>query len=659
MSSLSANQRIVRARDGAASFEAAGLLVLVTGTDGHILYSSEGWSAVFTNAVGSLTGSLLDTVASDSRVQLMFCDSQPSEQSPDRAASRYDAIVLRYGVSAETTRTLEGTGYPILAGCDDRVIVFRDVSGDWRSLVELAENERRFRVIAEAGRDMVTETDREGRFSYVSGACEQVLNYSADELVGSKALDLHHPDDVDAFFDELKAGGKSNQPFVIQPHRLRRRDGSHVWVEALGLMYRDASGARKTLGVARDVTAQIDAEVVKRNLDERVLRSQKLESLGVLAGGVAHDFNNLLTPILGNADLALLDLPADSPIRKRVEMIKAAAVRATALTRQMLAYSGHGVGSVNAVNITSAVNDMALLLNATASSATRIEYELGENLPFVEVDSTHIGQVVMNLVANATECLPEEGGRIEVTTGTLQADRAYLDACFIGDCVEAGEYVYVEVRDTGSGIPVGDRSRIFDPFFTTRFTGRGLGLAAVNGIVRGYKGALDLMSEVGEGTWIRVLFPTAKVGAKLARPAVRTPAPKSVESTQPARGTFLVVDDDENACELMATVLERADYRVIQSCDGPSAIKLFERYQAEIHGVVLDYTMPLMSGGQVFDSIRQFQSDARVILVSGFAQARAADEMMKRGLFGFLQKPFAPDDLLREADRVIAEALSA
>lgn len=659
MSSLSANQRIARAREGAASFETAGHLVLVTGTDGHILHYSEGWSAVFTNAAGSLAGSLLDTVASDSRVQLMFCESQPGAGNADLVASRYDAIVLRYGETAETTRTLEGTGYPILADCDDRVIVFREVSGDWRSLVELAENERRFRVIAEAGRDMVTETDRSGRFTYVSGACEKVLNYSVDELVGSKALDLHHPDDVDAFREELKAGGRSNMPFVVPPHRLRRRDGSHVWVEALGLRHRDASGAQTTLGVARDVTVQIDAEVVKRNLDERVLRSQKLESLGVLAGGVAHDFNNLLTPILGNADLALLDLPADSPIRKRVEMIKAAAVRATALTRQMLAYSGRGVGSVNAVNISSAVDDMELLLNAAASSATKIEYQLAENLPLIEVDSTHIGQIVMNLVANATECLLEAGGHIEVKTGTLEADRTYLDACFIGDGVEVGEYVYVEVRDTGAGIPEADRSRIFDPFFTTRFTGRGLGLAAVNGIVRGYKGALELMSEVGEGTLIRVLFPTAKLGAKLSRPAVRTPNPKNVESAQPARGTFLVVDDDENACELMATVLERADYRVIRSCDGPSAIKLFERYQADIHGVILDYAMPLMSGGQVFDSIRQFQPDARVILVSGFAQARAADEMMKRGLFSILQKPFAPDDLSREADRLIAEALSA
>ncbi|MBW2291780.1 MAG: PAS domain S-box protein [Deltaproteobacteria bacterium] len=550
---------------------------------------------------------------------------------------------------------LEGRVACSLEDSTDRLMIFRDMTADWKALTMLADNERRFRVVAEASRDMVTETDETGRFIYVSSACEKVLGYQPEDLLGTLALDLLHPADMEVFLDLLKDGRMSTEPFSVPAHRLQHRDGSHVWVEATGLIYRNLEGLERTAGVARDITSQVDAEAARRNLEQRVLRSQKLESLGVLAGGVAHDFNNLLTPIIGNVGLALLDLPAESPIRKRIEMIRVAANRATALTRQMLAYAGQGVPGVEAVNISAAIEEMALLLEAAASKSTRVVYELQNDLPFIEVDNTHIGQIVMNLVANASESFPSTGGRIEIKTGSIQADRDYLDSCFIGDDLKDGLYVYLEVSDDGPGIPVEDRDRIFDPFFTTRFTGRGLGLSAVDGIVRGYNGALDFISETEQGTRIRVLFPTTSSPLSSLRSTEAQVFPDEEKTSQGTRGTILVVDDDENACELMASVLARAGFKVIQAAGGAAAVKLYERRWRAISGVVLDYTMPLVSGGDAFHAIREICPDARILLVSGYAQASIAEELMERGLVGFLQKPFVPADLVRNVNLLIEE----
>lgn len=282
-----------------------------------------------------------------------------------------------------------------------------------------------------------------------------------------------------------------------------------------GHAHRALEDPGSALVIFRDVTVNWTAlAVLVANVhpdrERRVVRSQRLESLGALAGGFAHAFNNFLTPIVGNVNLALLDLPATSPIRKRIEMIRGAADRATALTRQMLAYAGQDASKVNAIDLTTAVDEMTLLTEATSSGSTRFVYALKPGLPLIEVDSQHLGQVLLNLVANACESFPKNGGRVEISTGSLDADRTYLDRCRIADNLEKGEYVYLEVCDDGSGIPEEDLERIFEPHFTTRPSGGGLGLTAIAEIVRRYRGALELMSKAGEGTRVRVLFPTIR-----------------------------------------------------------------------------------------------------------------------------------------------------
>lgn len=662
MSEPSDQRDIGSIRDAAARFEAPGNFVLAASHDQQIVYLGESWEDVLGSPIDTALGSSLDDVVANAGLTAINLASPDHEWLSLSAAVRgslvglYRAIPLPGQDDGSGACVLEGQCFQPFENESIRVFIFRDETPRWEAVSSLDANERRFRAVADASRDMVTETDSEGRFTYASAACEQVLGYKPDELIGTRALDLHHPDDVDRFLAELAAGARTNQPFTVQPHRLRRRDGELIWAEALGFIYRDGTGARKTVGLARDVTAQVEAEAVQRNLDARVLRAQKLESLGILAGGIAHDFNNLLTPIIGNVGLALLDLPANSPIRRRIEMIGSAANRAAALTRQILTYADHGVPSVNAVNLSTTIEEMELLLESSASSTSTISYELQQDLPYIEVDRAHIGQVVMNLVANSSESFGTERGTIEVRTGSMHADQAYLDSCFIGDKrkLEKGEYVYLEVSDNGSGVAVDHLTQIFDPFFTTRFTGRGLGLAAVDGIVRGYNGALELLSVVGQGTRMRVLFPVPEASLVAIATDRRDEGEADTDTIEePMRGTILVVDDDENACELMATVLERADFKVIQASGGAPAVKLFERHMDSIVGVVLDYTMPLVSGAEVYDSIRTLREDTRVILVSGYAQARAADDLMKRGLAGFLQKPFSPEDLVQKVDEML------
>ena len=263
---------------------------------------------------------------------------------------------------------------------------------------------------------------------------------------------------------------------------------------------------------------------------------QKLESLGVLAGGIAHDFNNLLVGMLGHAGLALLETPPESPLRDRIQQIETCAVRAADLTNQMLAYSGKGRFLVQPTNLTDVVREMANLLRTAISKSARLDLRLAARLASISGDATQLRQVVMNPITNASDAIGERSGVITIETGMMQATRADLASAYAA-AVDPGEYVYLEVRDTGCGMDTETQQRIFDPFFTTKFSGRGLGLAAVVGIVRGHTGAVTIQSAPRKGTTFRVLFPACAAEAvPLSRPS--SPA----RARRQAR--VLIVDDE-------------------------------------------------------------------------------------------------------------------
>jgi PAS domain S-box-containing protein len=524
------------------------------------------------------------------------------------------------------------------------VVISRDVTDREVALRRLRQSEKRYRMLSDATHDLVAELDSEGRVLFVSQSCREVLGYEPSELVGTTPFNLLHTEDVERLAERfLKRVTGSHRPRRDQFFRVRHRDGSWRWLEGGGVNFEAADGGMRVVSVSRDVTERVRAAEERREIEERMQQAQKFESLGVMAGGVAHDFNNLLTPILGDASLALMDLPPDSPLRARLERIQRSAHHAATLTNQLLDYAGAGSLDTESLDLSTLVREAERLLQSAVSKRAALHLDLAPGLPPVEADAALLCQVVLNLVTNASESIEERGeggGRITVRSGTVEATRKSLSQMLLGEDLPEGGYVYLEVEDDGCGMDAATQTRIFDPFFTTRFTGRGLGLAAVLGIVRKHGGALQIQSEPGRGTRIRVLCPEAggRTGSRRS--------PSNGDRSWRATGSVLVADDDDGARELLAETLGRVGFTVLCASDGHRAVELFADHQDEIQLVILDRTMPVVSGEEALDGIRRIRPEVPVVLVSGYSEASSAQRFAGKQLSGVIQKPFLPESLI-------------
>jgi DNA-binding response OmpR family regulator/C4-dicarboxylate-specific signal transduction histidine kinase len=373
-----------------------------------------------------------------------------------------------------------------------------------------------------------------------------------------------------------------------------------------------------------------------RQSEEQMRSAQKLESLGILAGGIAHDFNNLLVGVLGNASLALTELPEDSPARPFVKDVETSAQRAAELTRQMLAYSGRGKIVVESLRLSQVVHEMTQLLGRVISKRARLSLHLREDLPPIVADATQVRQVVMNLITNASDALLGEPGLVTVRTGTIHADARMLAGTYMNEELPAGDYVYLEVTDSGVGMDAATRAHIFEPFFTTKFTGRGLGLAAVLGIVRSHKGAIDVTSEPGCGTTFRVLFPASASIADV--PVARNLTPANWKGS----GVALVVDDEEAVRGVARHLLERSGFSIVEAATGEEALAICAAQRNALRIVLLDLTMPGMSGEATLAELRRRWPSLPVIVSSGFMRDDSC------GIDGvpFLPKPYRPAELV-------------
>jgi len=389
------------------------------------------------------------------------------------------------------------------------------------------------------------------------------------------------------------------------------------------------------------------AEAERLELERRIQHAQKLESLGVLAGGIAHDFNNLLVGILGNASLALLDLPPESPARESVHQIELTARRASELTHQLLAYSGKGRFVVTRIDLSRLVEEITHLLEVTISKKAVLKFDFASVVLPVEADATQMRQVVMNLITNASDAVGETSGIITIATGMTEADERYLSGSWLPEPVPPGTYTYLEVSDTGQGMSPAALARIFEPFYSTKGSGRGLGLAAVLGIVRGHNGALKVYSEPGRGTTIKVLLPCAE-------PAELLPGSPGEVLPVPADGsTVLLADDEETVRSVGRRVLERAGYRVMTASDGKEAVEIFEARADDIDLVLLDMTMPRLSGAEAYARIRSIRPEVPTLLSSGYNEQDATSRFAGKGLAGFLQKPWTAQSLVEAVERVL------
>lgn len=396
-------------------------------------------------------------------------------------------------------------------------------------------------------------------------------------------------------------------------------------------------------GIFVSATQRTRAEKERVELEEQVRHTQKLESLGVLAGGIAHDFNNLLVGILGNADLALLDLPKDAAHRDCLNEIVTASQRAAELCKQMLAYSGRGKFVVESVHLSSMIEDLSKLLELSISKTIDLKFDFQNGLPLVEADISQLRQVAINLVLNASEAIGDRAGQVTISTSSIHCDRAFLNEIYIDGDLPEGTYVCLEVTDSGSGMDERTQARIFDPFFSTKFTGRGLGLAAVLGIVRGHNGAIRVESNPESGSTFQVLLPSAVPEAVTADGAT---IDASSQWAKP--GQVLVIDDEEIVRSLATRMLELAGFRALSACDGIEGLDMIRRDPAQIDAVLLDLTMPRMNGEETFQEIRKIRDDLPVILSSGFSEQDVPKSFQDASsLAGFVQKPYTSSALLK------------
>jgi len=386
------------------------------------------------------------------------------------------------------------------------------------------------------------------------------------------------------------------------------------------------------------------------NLERQMLHTQKLESLGVMAGGIAHDFNNLLQSILGNIELASIKLTPDSASQKHIAHAMTSVKQASHLTNSMLTYLGKGFISKKKLDLNTLVKSNAEMLKTAASSAVSMELSLSEDLPAILADESHIQQVVMNLIINAAESIVEQPGVIRLTTGIQDCDRSCMDASLLDEKPSPGRYVFLEVSDNGCGMNEETVKCLFDPFFTTKFTGRGLGMSAVMGILRSHNGALFLESEPGKGTTFRVLFPIPES----TLPAAALP---SMNNKTGARnklsGTALVVDDEKSVLSICTKMVSLCGFTVITACDGIDAVSKFREHVDVIDVVLMDLTMPNMDGITAMSEIFSIKPDARVILSSGFNEDELSERITGQAPCGFIRKPYCMNVLETEIERAM------
>ncbi len=459
----------------------------------------------------------------------------------------------------------------------------------------------------------------------------EISGYSRDELESIPFMDLVNEKDRAKVLERYNKRLVGESATEVSKLRLVRKSGQMRWAEAklIRISWNDQPAL---LAFINDVTEHRRMESDRRKLDAQVQQAQKMESLGVLTGGIAHDFNNLLTGILGNADLALDDVKPGSPVRERLDEIEKAAKQAADLCNQMLAYSGKGQFSIEPLRINEVVVEMAHLLEISISKKVNLRYNFARDLPEIDGDVAQIRQVVMNLVTNASEASGSDRGVITLTTDVQHCNRELLSSAVIDEELPEGNYLALEVRDTGRGMDEETRTRIFDPFFTTKFQGRGLGLAAVLGIVRGHHGAITLSSTLNEGTAIRVLLPV--------RDPVAGTVPAADGEAWRGVGTVLLVDDEESVRNVVRKMLEKAGFDVLTARDGLEAMQIYVEKANDIRLVLLDLTMPQMDGEETFSEICRIRPDARVVMASGCTEQEVIRRFRGKGISGFVHKPF-------------------
>ena len=502
---------------------------------------------------------------------------------------------------------------------------------------QLREREEYFKSLIEQAMDIIAVLDADGAVRYASPSVLPLLGYGAEELVGQHIFDLVHPDDIGPALRVFAEGVATGQGGRLLGLQVRHKDGTYRSLEAIGRFLLDDPVVRGVVINARDVTE-------RRSLERQLLQAQKMEAVGRLAGGIAHDFNNVLTAIFGYADLLTEELPAGSPARQDLEEIRKAATRASALTRQLLAFSRQQVLAPMVLSVNDLVDDVDKMLRRLVGEDVELRLVLARDAGNVRADSGQLQQVIMNLVVNARDAMPT-GGKLVIETADAELTEQYAEQ---HQAVIPGRYVMLAVSDTGVGMDAQTKARIFEPFFTTKEKGKGtgLGLSTVYGIVKQSGGYVWVYSELGHGTTFKLYLPRVDAPAEPQAPPRET-------ATLTGTETILLAEDDEILRPLTKGLLAKLGYTVLDAESAEQALAVAGARQGPIHLLVADVVMPGASGRELARRLAKSRPETRVLYVSGYTDDAIVHHGMLEPGLKFLQKPFTPAALARKVREVL------
>ena len=492
---------------------------------------------------------------------------------------------------------------------------------------------------------VATIVHRDGRIIYT--------NSTAIKMFGAESqLDLHEKPFLDLMHKEFHQASLARKALAEQgiaapmmECKFVRLDGTVIDAEIQSTVF-EYIGGKAHISCIIDISERKKAEEERHTLEQQFQQTQKLESLGVLSGGIAHDFNNILAIIVGYCSLIKLNY---GTAEKNIPIIEEAAERGAALCRQMLAYAGKARLSKTKINMVEKVEEIVCMLKVTLPQNTVIKPNLPAAVPLIEGDASQIGQVVMNLIINSSEAIGNEQGVVDVSLAGIKITAAKKIDDYNGKPIPPGEYICLEVSDNGCGMDDATRWRIFEPFFTTKFTGRGLGMSAVLGIIKSHAGALQLFSQPGKGTTFKVYLPipiseTARVENQIESAPV---APWR------GSGTILLAEDEEPIRGVAREFLEMFGFTVLEAANGREALELFRKSAAEITLVITDMGMPVMDGYELFFELKKLNPELQIIVSSGYGDTEVAARIGSDDIAGFISKPYNPDQLLEILKRVI------
>jgi len=534
--------------------------------------------------------------------------------------------------AATATPVRDASG--VLRGC---VRVLRDITERKRVEEALRASEERYRTLFQGAAEGILVADIETKkFRYANPAVCRMLGYTEEELGQMGLSDIHPPRDLEWVVAEFMAQARGEKT-VVSAVPCLRKDGTTIYADITTAPV-VIDGKDYNVGFFNDVTE-------RKQLQEQLREAQKMEAVGRLAGGIAHDFNNLLTIINGYGQLVLDRLGSRDPLRGQVEEIKKAGERATALTRQLLAFSRRQVLAPQVLDLNEVVANIDKMLRRLIGEDIDLVTVLGANLGRVKADPGQIEQVILNLAVNARDAMPH-GGKLTLETANAELDAGYAQGHF---AVQPGQYVRLAVSDTGHGMDAETQSHIFEPFFTTKEQGKGtgLGLAMVYGIVKQSGGHIWVYSETGLGTTFKIYLP--QVSEAVAVPETRTPL------IAPGRGTeTILLVEDEVAVRLLARgVLESHGYKVLEARHGEDALLICEQYKGPIHLLLTDVVMPQMNGPELAEHLAPFHREMKVLYMSGYTDNATVHHGVLNSGTAFLQKPFIPEALARKVREVL------